>query len=88
MRTTPSNSRPGKLTLFAMTFAPWFIAPRKVSGTVKSSFMVEMSSIDVIGVFGVRSVPGLTLRKTPKIVPMLTFTSMFDEPSSGSKAIA
>ena len=38
----------------------------KVSGTVKSSLIVEMSSIDVIGVLGVSSVPGLTLRKPSK----------------------
>ena len=63
VRTVPSNSRSGKLTLFATILAPGAIAPTNVSGTVKSSLMTEMSSIDVIVVFGLSNVPGLTCRK-------------------------
>ena len=40
VRTVPSNSRSGKLTLFATTLAPGVIVPTNVSGTVKSSLMI------------------------------------------------
>ncbi len=46
-----------------MILAPGVIVPIADSGTVKSSLMVEMSSIDVIAVFEVSIVPGLTWRK-------------------------